>query len=202
MRSLKHFLALLLAAVILVSCAGKGKLMEGQRRQINGDDRPAWIDAPEKESNKDFKVFPGLSRQFAMEADARNDARQNAYIQAVESMGIQGKRMFDQVASLIGASDEILTPGIVQDEMTRLKAEGVALGEMKQWHIERWEMLDNGRLRQYFVAHCLYQVPRDAAKQFMENLLQTRAAAAEDAKVRENINRALEKMKELQSMDW
>ncbi len=201
MRLVKPILTLVMAALVLGGCTGGRQLMEGQRRQVDGGERPAWVDNPDKEISKDVKCFPGLSRQFAMEADARNDARQNAYIQAVESMGIQGKRMFDQVASLVGASDDILTPGVVQDEMTRLKAEGVALGEIKQWHIERWEMVDSGALRQYFVAHCLYQVPRDAAKQFMENLLQTRAAAAEDDKVRENINRALEKMHELQT-EW
>jgi hypothetical protein len=133
-----------------------------------------------------------------MESDARTDARMNAYIQAIDAAGMQGKRMFDQVASQVGASSDILTPGIVQDEMTRLKSQGVALGDVKQWHVEQWELLEQGSVRRYFVVHCLFQMPRDAPKQFMENLLQAKAAAEADAQVRENINRALEKMDQLQ----
>lgn len=177
-------------------------MMEGSRRQISGGDRPSWVDNPQKESTKEMKAFAGLSRQFAMESDARTDARMNAYIQAIDAAGLQGKRMFDQVASLIGASSDILTPGVVQDEMTRLKGQGVAMGDVKQWHVEQWELLENGALRRYFVVQALFMMPKDAPKQFMENLLKAKAAAEADEQVRQNINRALEKMQEMQSEDW
>jgi hypothetical protein len=202
MKTLIRLVPLLLAALVLVGCAGGRKLAEGERRQLAGDNRPAWIDNPHKESTKEQKAFAGMSRQFAMEADARTDARMNAYIQAVDAAGLQGKRMFDQVASLIGASSDILTPGVVQDEMTRLKSRGVAMGEVREWHVEQWELLEKGKLRRYFVVHSLFLMPKDAPRQFMENLLQAQAAAEVDAQVRENINRALEKMQELQSEDW
>jgi len=202
MRRWKGSLALLLAALVLVGCSGGRKLMEGNRRLVEGGERPAWVDNPQKESTKEVKAFAGLSRQFAMESDARTDARMNAYIQAIDAVGLQGRRMFDQVASLVGASSDILNPGVVQDEMTRLKGQGVAMGEVQEWHVEQWEMLENGALRRYFVVQCLFLMPKDAPKQFMENLLKAQAAAAADADVRQNINRALEKMQEMQDWDW
>jgi hypothetical protein len=197
MRAWYRVVTLLLVMGLLGGCAGK-MARDGSRRQISGGDRPAWVDNPDKESSKSVKAFAGMSRQYAMESDARTDARMNAYIQAIDAAGMQGKRMFDQVASQVGASSDILTPGIVQDEMTRLKSQGVALGDVKQWHVEQWELLEQGSVRRYFVVHCLFQMPRDAPKQFMENLLQAKAAAEADAQVRENINRALEKMDQLQ----
>jgi len=202
MRLATRALPLLLAAIMLIGCAGGRKLMEGQRTQVAGGERPAWVDNPQKESTKELKAFAGLSRQFAMESDARTDARMNAYIQAIDAVGLQGKRMFDQVASLVGASTDILNPGVVQDEMTRLKGQGVAMGEVQEWHVEQWEMLENGALRRYFVVQCLFLMPKDAPKQFMENLLKAQAASEVDAQVRVNINRALEKMEEMQSTDW
>lgn len=197
MKAQFRMVIVMLVVGLLGGCAGNLAL-DGSRRQISGGERPSWVDNPEKESNKTIKAFAGMSRQYAMESDARTDARMNAYSQAIDAAGMQGKRMFDQVASQVGASSDILTPGIVQDEMTRLKSQGVALGDVKQWHVEQWELMEHGSVRRYFVVHCLFLMPRDAPKQFMENLLQAKAAAETDAQVRENINRALEKMDQLQ----
>ncbi len=191
----------MLVLLVLAGCGHK-QMLDGGRKLVEGTDPPSWVIQPSKESDEDFKAYSGQSRQYAMEQQARNDARLNAYIQAVDDMGVYGKRKIQQVASEVGVSDDIVNPGIVQDEMTKMKSEGVALGEIEEWHIERWEMMDAGRIKTFYIARCLFKMPRGAAKEFLERVLQQQAAAAESAQQRENINRALEKMKELDASDW
>jgi hypothetical protein len=191
----------LLAALILVGCAGK-KLADGQSRLLEAPERPVWVDEPERESNRDYKAYAGVSRQYSMEQQARNDARLNAYIQAIDDMGVYGKRKIQQVASEVGVSTDIVNPGIVQDVMTKMKSEGVALGEVTEWHVLHYEMKDGNRMRPYVVATCLFKMPRTAAQDFMEQVLRQQELAAENEQLRENINRALERMKEMDATDW
>ncbi len=191
----------LFTALILTGCAGK-KLADGQSRMVDAPDRPVWVDEPERESNSEFKAYAGVSRQYSMEQQARNDARLNAYVQAIDDMGVYGKRKIQQVASEVGVSSDIVNPGIVQDVMTKLKSEGVALGEVVEWHIQHYEMKEGNRIRPYTVATCLFKMPRTAAQDFMEQVLAQQALAAENEQLRENINRALERMKEMDAADW
>ena len=189
-------------AGIIGGCGGSKQLMEGEKKQITGQDKPDWIDNPRKEDTKTTKAFVGVSRQYAMEQQARNDARLNAYVQAIDNMGVYGKRKINQVLSEMGVSTDIVNPGIVQDEMTKLKSEGVAMGDITEWHIEKWQKYEGGRWRDYFAVYCLFSMPREAAQNFMEDVLKRQARAAEAQEEKENLNRALEKMKELEASDW
>ena len=189
-------------AGIIGGCAGTKPPAEGEKQQLTGFDRPKWIDNPSKEDTKEAKAFVGVSRQYAMEQQARNDARINAYIQAIDNMGVYGKRKIDQVISEVGLSADIINPGVVQDEMTRLKAEGVAVGDVKEWHVEKWQMYMGGEWKTYYAVFCQFLMPREAVKKFMEDVLKKQAQAAEAERDRQNLNRALEKMKELEASDW
>lgn len=187
---------------IIAGCAGTKPPMEGQKQQQTGMEKPKWIDNPRKEDTKETKAFVGVSRQYAMEQQARNDARFNAYIQAIDNMGVYGKRKINQVVSEVGMSTDIVNPGIVQDEMTKMKSEGVAVGDVKEWHVEKWQMYEGGRWRDYYIVYSLFLMPREAVKDFMANILKQQSDAAKAQKEKENLNRALEKMRELEASDW
>ena len=131
-KSVSYFVLAVLSLSLIMGCASTKQPMEGQKTQISGMDRPKWIDNPKTESTKTDKAFVGVSRQYAMEQQARNDSRVNAYVQAIDNMGVYGKRRINQVLSEVGMSTDIVNPGIVQDEMTKLKSEGVAVGEVNK----------------------------------------------------------------------
>ena len=201
----KNIIWLIIIAVTLsmfIGCASTKPPMEGQKKQITGMDRPKWIDNPKTEDTKKAKAFTGVSRQYAMEQQARNDSRVNAYVQAIDNMGVYGKRKINQVISEVGVSTDIVNSGIVQDEMTKLKSEGVAVGEVNEWHVEKWQMYEGSRWKDYYIVYSLFMMPREAVKDFMENVLKQQAQAAEAQKEKENLNRALDKMKELEASDW
>jgi hypothetical protein len=201
-KTIAVILTTVFVAGLIAGCASTKPPMEGAKVQLSGGERPSWVDNPNKESDKQNKAFTGVSRQYAMEQQARNDARLNAYIQAIDNMGVYGKRKINQVASEVGVSTDIVNPGIVQDEMTKLKSEGAAMGDVKEWHVEKWQMYEGGRWRDYYIVDCLFIMPREAVKEFMENVLKQQAAAAQVQKEKENINRALDKMKEMEASDW
>jgi hypothetical protein len=203
---LKNTSVIFVCMLLVSSCGLKNQsLQNGQSRQIAGGERPEWVNDPSSALGKKdtvHKAYAGMSRQYAMEQQARNDARLNAYFQAIDDMGIYGKRKIAQVTSEIGVSSDIVNPAIVQDELTKLKSEGVALGEIDKWHIERYEKNEGGKRRNFYIAHCLFKVPRSAAEQFIEKVLQKQAAVAESQKQKENINRAIELRKKMDASDW
>ena len=201
-KSIIYLLLSVFTLSLVMGCASTKPPIEGQKKQITGMDRPKWIDNPREEDTKKEKAFAGVSRQYAMEQQARNDSRVNAYVQAIDNMGVYGKRKINQVISEAGVSTDIVNSGIVQDEMTKLKSEGVAVGEVNEWHVEKWQMYEGGRWKDYYIVYSLFLMPREAVKDFMENVLKQQAQAAQAQKEKENLNRALDKMKELEASDW
>ncbi len=201
-KRIVYLLLTVFTVSLIIGCASTKPPMEGTKKLISGGDRPVWVDNPQKESNKENKAFSGISRQYAMEQQARNDARLNAYVQAIDNMGVYGKRKINQVISEVGVSTDIVNSGIVQDEMSKLKSEGVAMGDVNEWHVEKWQMFEGGRWRDYYIVYSLFMMPREAVKDFMESVLKRQAQAAEIQKEKENLNRALDKMKELEASDW
>lgn len=201
-RSACFLLMLSFSFMIITGCGGSKPPMEGTKQLLSGEKIPSWVNNPQKESDKKRKAFVGISRQFAMEQQARNDARLDAYKQAIDDMGAYGERKIYQVVSEMGMSNDIVNPGIVQDEMTRLRSRGIAMGEITEVHVQHWTKYDAGRWRDYYVVRCLFLMPREAVKQFMEDVLKKQADIAEAEKERANLMRAIDKMKEFQAEDW
>ena len=187
---------------LVIGCGATKPPLEGTKQLIQGDDPPGWATKPGKESDKKNKAFVGISRQFAMEAMARGDARLDAFKQAIDDMGVYGERKIYQVISEMGMSTDIVNQGVVQDEMTKLRTRGVAMGEMKEAHIQHWRKYEGGKWRDFYIARCLFLMPRDAAANFMQNVLKQQADAAEAEKDRANLLRAMEKMKLMEAEDW
>ncbi len=201
-RNIAVLLVGTLIAALVAGCGGTKPPMEGTKELIAGGDPPKWASNPHKESDKKFKAFVGVSRQYTMESMARNDARLDAFKQAIDDMGVYGERKIYQVVSEMGMSSDIVNPGVVQDELTRLRTRGVATGEIKETHVQHWRKFEGGKWRDYYIVRCLFLVPRDAAKQFMQDVLKAQADAAQAEKDRANLLRAMEKMKQLQAEDW
>jgi type IV pilus biogenesis protein CpaD/CtpE len=190
---------ILLALCLVAGCAAQRKYYT---KCLKGEETPNWVHEIGKQNTKKLKAFCGVSKQYSMEQQARSDARLDAYKQAIDDMGVYGKRKLHEVVSSAGVSTDIIDPAVVSDEMTKLKAIGVAIGRVKEYHVQFWEKVDEGGVRNYYVVYCLYLVPRDAVKKYMESVLKRQAALAKEERDRENINRALEKLKEFEAEDW
>jgi hypothetical protein len=194
---------ILVTLAVLVVAVGCGKPPEpGTEKCLKNCDRPGWVNEPDKESTKELKAFAGISHRFSTESDARRDARLEAYKEAVQSMGVYGKMKINQVISSIGGSVDILTPGVVTDEMTKLEAKGPAVGEVKEYNTEYWQKTSEIGPEYFYVTNALFLMPRDAVKEFMKGVLAAEKAQQRDEAVKRNIDRALEKMEELEAIDW
>ncbi len=202
MHKLRFLVACLLVVGLVIGCAGTKPPMDGDKQQLSKDDRPDWVNEPGKESNKNVKAFAGISRQFAMERDARQDAKITAFGEALTSMGTFGKMLIEQASSNAGIATSIINPGVADNILSEWKAKGGVLGDIPEWHIERWREFSDGRWNEYYVATCLFLMPRDAAKQFAQQILEQQAISEQDAENQKKIQAALEQMERLQTGDW
>jgi len=193
--------ALLFVLILLLACAAP-KPPVGTKECLSGCEAPKWVDNPSKVDTRKEKAFVGVSKNWAMEQSAKSDARLDAYKQAVDATGLYGKRKLTEVKSIIGAATDIFTAGGVSDETTKLKSVGVARGEVKEYHVQHWRRYEEGGVEEYYVIYALFMMPRDAANKFMEDVLRRQRELEQAEEVQANIDRALEKIKELEAEDW
>ena len=202
LKNLRYIAILLFAVVLVIGCAGTRPPVDGDREQISGGDSPDWVYNPSEESNDDNKAFVGVSQQYAMEQQARSDAERDAFERALMSMGAFGKILVERALSQAGVSTTIVNPGVAENRLSEWRARGAVLGDLTEWHIENWKLFEGGRWRHFYVANCLFLMPRDAARRFAEEVLRQQAEAAQAQEERENLQRALEQMDRLQTDDW
>ncbi len=187
---------LAIAATFLISCSNN-KTVRGSDELISGNNNPKWVDEPEKASTKKEKAFIGVSRQFSMEQDARSDARRDAYKQAAEALGVYVKSKVNEVVSSVNMSDNILSPAIVRDELSRIEAAGITVGNVKEYHVQKYQKTDEDKVSYYYVAYCQYLVDKNYSKEVMENIVKKQREKTENEKDKVQLDRALEKIKEL-----
>ena len=204
---MKHWLKIVVLMVIVLSLplffsCKSAQPIPGSKKCLSSCEWADWATSFNELNDKKFKPFLGTSRQYTMEQRALSDARIAAYKQAVDSMGLFAKRKINEVISQVGASDDIINEGVVRDEMTKLKAQGATIGEIKHQQVQYWEKYTGTGVEYFYVAKIIYMVPRDAIKKMMQDILQKQAQAAKVEKDRVNIERAMEKMKEMESDKW
>ncbi len=195
-KFLIYFVMIAIAASLMIGCSSN-KAVHGSDELISGNKNPKWVDEPEKASTKKEKAFIGVSRQFSMEQDARSDARRDAYKQAVEALGVYVKSKVNEVVSSVNMSDNILSPAVVRDELSRIEAAGITVGNVKEYHLQKYKKMDNDKVSYYYVAYCQYLVDRNYTKQVMENMVKKQKELTDNEKDKVQLDRALEKIKEL-----
>jgi len=181
----------LLVLLLLFSCSGGRKLMDGERRLLSHHARPAWVDAPELAGHSGIDVYCGISGDATTEHAAREAAQANARQQAMVTIGHEAGMLVDRVIDPLAGSNGLLTPAGIQDGLSRLIVDGIDGEEILKWHIQRWETFDNGVTRKYFTAHCLLAVPDNEAHRLVVELLETRAQGSEDPSVHAEVGLAL-----------
>ena len=174
----------------------------GHEEKISGSERPKWVDTPVKEDTKEAKAFVGLSLNEQMESQARAGALEDARKQIIDAMGVYGKRKIDEVITSVGSISDIINPGIVKDEATKMVSESIVKSRANQFHIERWKRITESGVGYYYKVFVLVLFPNDQAAQITKDAITLAAKQAKDTQDKRNIDRALEAMKELKSNDW
>lgn len=192
---------LALSFLLVVSCS-PGKMMEGEERQIAGGSTPDWITEPEDASTDEERCFVGQSRNWSMEADARNDAEKDAYMKAAKGLGVYVRTKLNEVVSSVDMGANILTPAVVTDQLNQLESAGITRGRIDEYHIEKWMKMVDNELQYFYKAYVRYMVPRDYAKEVMADILKKQKDELQAEKERKLIDRALQKMEEMTTDDF
>jgi len=194
--------ALSLLFLLLTACAAGGRLLPGQEKQVSGGEKPDWALEPVKEDTKDAKAFCGVSHNLTSEGEAREDALRSAREQIVDAIGVYGEHVLEQVSSSLGSSGGILDPAVVMDNAVRLVSEGQVRTRAREFHIEKWQRLGEAGLEYWYRAYVLVLWQNQDAAEAVQQAVQEAAQAKGDATVKANVDRALERMKTMQSQDW
>ena len=192
---------IVMTVTFIISCSNN-KTVSGSDELVAGNKNPKWVDQPEKASTKKEKAFIGVSRQFSMEQDARSDARRDAYKQAVEALGVYVKSKVNEVVSSVNMSDNILSPAVVRDELSRIEAAGITVGDVKEYHVQKYKKAEDNSVSYYYVAYCQYLVPKDYSKEVMQNIVKKQMQKTENEKDKMQLDRALDKIKELDTSNF
>ena len=196
----RHMILCVLLAVGLLlglTACHKKALAPGEVRQVNMEKTPGWVDNPEKASTDDERAFVGVSRQRSMEQDAKTDARRDAFKQAVEALGVFVKTRLNEVATQADMSDDIISAGLVSDELTRIETTGITVGQVDEYAVQKFARNVDGETRYYYTVYCRYMVPRDFSQQVMQDILQKQRQQTEDDHERQLLDRAMQKLNEM-----
>lgn len=202
---LKRFLWVLVAAIALlicIQCSSTKNLPIGYEGKISGGDRPGWVNAPAAKDTKDAKAFVGVSLNEKMEAQARAGALEDARKQIIDAMGVYGKRKIEEVISTVGNVSDIINPGVVRDEATKLISESIVESRANQFHIERWQKVTETGVEYYYKASVLVLFPNEQAKKYLKDALAAASKQIKNEKDKRNVDRALGEMKDLKSNEW
>lgn len=134
-----------------------------ERRLIRAEpeQKPAWIGTIPKTGEELF--FVGVSRAFATAADARNDARENAFIQVMRFYGEFIQSSAVEKTYFTGSSAETITALINREEEISNFAQAVVsqIGTDSYYT----EIYLDGQNREEYVVYALCQIPRKKAEQ-------------------------------------
>jgi len=196
----------LLAALVLVagllSGAEAKRLRPGEEALVKGAKTPRWVTEPVKEDTKSAKAFCGVSHNLSSEGEARADALRSAREQIVDAIGTYGTHVLEQVSSSSGGTGGVLDPAVVMDNAIQLVSEGHVATRARTFHIEKWQKAGESGLEYYFKAYVLVLWDNKDAAEAAQQAVREATQAATDTQTQANVNRALERMKDLQAHDW
>lgn len=166
-------------------------------------DLPDWINEPSKLEDKKNKYFVGLSKKFAMEQDARNDAVKNGREQIADYLGVDVKRLIREVTAFIGTTSDIIDLGIVADSASQLASEASVLGTTGQkFYTEKWKRTTGDLVEFYWKAYVLVPFPKNARYDLALAALKDQRSKEKDEQRIQNIDQAINRMEELKKQGW
>jgi hypothetical protein len=138
-----------------------------ERRLIRSEPelKPVWKDSPPKSGEEFF--FVGVSKVFSTAAGARNDARENAFIQVMRFYGEFIRSSAIEKTYVINDSAETLSTLINREEEISNFAQAV----VSQVGTDQYytEIYLNGQNQEEYVVYALCQIPRQRAEQDIAN---------------------------------
>jgi hypothetical protein len=195
--------ALSLSLLFTMACSsGLSKMPLGFEEKISGSETPGWALTPYKEDTGDAKAFCGTSHNFSSEGEARDDALKNARTQIIDAMGTYGTHLVEQVISSIGTAGSILDPGLVIDDATKMLSSAEIKARAREFHVEKWAKKTDQGVKYYYRSHVMILWNNADAEDVLKNAVKKQAEEKTDAATQQNINRALDVMKQLKSEDW
>ena len=139
----------ILLILLLCGCAGPGKLQIGERRLIESYGRKEYktISAAE--------VFVGVSKDWADESSARNDAELDARRKIINSLEMQlSNEMLDRYL-VKGETSEIIVGEVFQDVMTKAVAENILAVKSEGYYIEKYMKGVSSGVEYFFNCWCV-----------------------------------------------
>jgi|GEM_PF-6759260 len=200
---LSFTLAVSLGLALFQGCATVSKVsgpQEGDYVQVSGGESPEWVD--NAKSTAEFKVFVGLSRRHAAEADAPTAARRSAQVEAVNSMGTYVKQKVKEALGSEGSTEDILSAAVIEQTGTKMVAEGIITGEVDKWYVTQWKKFENGQWRPYYEAKCLFKMPREDASKLAQEAIKQAGLKAKEERDRKNLKQAQEVLDGMDAQDW
>ncbi len=145
----------------------------GKGWTLNKPVLPDWVNKPGKFSDKENLVFVGVSRKYATESDARDDALRSALDQIVRYFQSSvGLKMLD-VAKKKNLSNEIVNPAIVGEVIRK----EISVATLKSMYVNEYYTLHaqkfgNGAWGDdYYVSYAMVKLPRSVIKQIREDMI-------------------------------
>jgi hypothetical protein len=141
--------------------AVKGYIPERRLLRTEPESAPAWKNTPPASGEEIY--FIGVSRFLATAAEARNDARENAFIQVMRFYGEFIQSTAVERSSIKGSSAETLAALVDREEELTNFAQAVVSQVGTGGYYT--EIYLNGENREEYVVYALCQIPRQKAEQ-------------------------------------
>jgi len=146
------------------ACAGtKNNIKTGKEIKVSKDATPDW--AP----NPPLETFVGISKNFADESSARQDAINDARRQIVDYLGLKiDREIIDRIITQ-GQTDQILSSDVIGDATTKMLGQTILKVRATKYHIERWQRTEQGKTNYYWKAYCLVPFSESEHHKFAES---------------------------------
>jgi hypothetical protein len=157
--------------------------------------RPEWID--EVPTASSTLSFIGISRRFAGETQAREDAREDGRRQLVDYFGTLMVNKGREYSATYGLSNEVFSPQIIGQRLNERIAQGVAQALANRRYY--WEYFMDENNREYYIDYVEMQIEKARVARIIDDYgkeeaadLQKKAAAEQDRVRRQQLEQAAE----------
>lgn len=186
---------------LVTGCASINMIGEQKLISTQGQ-KGCWVANPSCTDTKEVKAFTGVSHNYAMETDARDDALKNARKQIIDATGVSGERKVYEIISSAGVSSDIISPAVISDDMTKLVSDAFVKARAKEFYIEQWKEWKADGPSTFYKVYVLVLIPNSEVEAQIKESLKNKAETIKNEQDKRNIDRALELMKKMETGDW
>jgi hypothetical protein len=198
-------IAVCASALLLAACGSSPARAQRSARELAVEmakpirasqaQRPAWID--EVPTSASTLSFIGISGKFAVETQARENAREDGRKQLVDYFGTLMVNKGREYQATYGLSNEVFSPQITGQRLNERIAQGVAqaLADRRYY----WEYFMDENNREYYIDYVEMQIEKSRVAKIIDDYgkqeaadLQKKAAAEQDRTRKQQLEKAAE----------